>query len=131
MKSLIFKKVKIARESLNLSQISAAEASGYSQSGISLLENGENTFIPNEYLSFLATKGINLTAIFDEDLSLDDFALSCGGFFTHDLHHKVKNLEVQLQLKDREVELLSKTIQSMEITIKALQQLTNIQDRKQ
>ncbi len=128
MKTLIFKKVKIARESLNLSQISAAEASGYSQSGISLLEKGGNTFIPNEYLSFLASKGINLTAMFDEDLSLDDFALTCGGFFTHDLQHKFKNLEMQLQLKDREVELLNKTIQNMEITIASLQKLTKLQN---
>ena len=79
MKTLLCNKVRVARESLKLSQSAASRESNYNQSTISLLEAGENTGIATIYLQFLASKGINLTAMFDDNTTLEDFTSICYG----------------------------------------------------
>lgn len=79
MKNLIASKLKIARKSLNMSQEDFADAIGYNQSGISAIETGTATFVPNLYLEVLASRGVNLTGIFNESVSPDQYADMCFG----------------------------------------------------
>ena len=77
MRELLNCKVEIARTTLRLSQSGVERESGYDQARISLLESGKTQNIPTIYLSFLAKNKINLTAMFDNNVSLEDFEVLC------------------------------------------------------
>lgn len=122
MKALIHQKVKVARESIDKSQSAASRESGYSQSGISLLESGENKFIPSGYLSYLVDNGINLSAIFNDTITVDEFTRMCQMplmLLPHIEDEKCINCEE----KDKEIGLLKNLISHMEVTISTLQRL--------
>lgn len=61
----IYLKLLEARKRLGVTQQELQERLKISQADISNLENGKRVFIWNEYLEFLAVKGINLNSIFD------------------------------------------------------------------
>lgn len=79
MITLIHSKLKASREALKLSQTGLAEASGYTQSGISALENGNYHYVPNHVLTYLAQQGIDLSAMFDDRIELLHFEEICAG----------------------------------------------------
>lgn len=79
MRDLVFFKAKAARESLRLTQTGASKESGWDQASISLLESAAKEFIHNDYLTFLAVNKINLTAMFDPSVSLEEFVTICEG----------------------------------------------------
>jgi transcriptional regulator with XRE-family HTH domain len=64
----VCKKLQQARALLCLSQREAAAQSGTRQQMISILERGSKKFIPTEYLQFLCGKGIDLNALFNEQV---------------------------------------------------------------
>jgi len=74
MESLIISKLIIARDALKLTQSAAGRASGFRQNGISIMEKGRKHNVPLRYITFLASKGINLTALFDDNITPDEFA---------------------------------------------------------
>lgn len=76
MDDLLWAKIKVAREMTGLSQVNAAGESGWNQTSISLMEAGQATFIPNDYIRMLATRGINLNALFDPNVSATDFRVN-------------------------------------------------------
>ena len=61
----IYLKLLEARKRLGVTQQELQERLKISQADISNLENGKRVFIWNEYLEFLAVKGIDLNSIFD------------------------------------------------------------------
>lgn len=73
MKTIVHEKLKAAREVLGISQVFAGKESGWSQSAISLLEKGEMIYVPNKYLTFLASQRIDLNKLFDDNVTLEDF----------------------------------------------------------
>lgn len=73
MKTLINSKLKIARDALHLSQSEVYRQSGYHQSGLSALEGGSRSIIPVKYLQWMASKGINLVALFDDNVTEEKF----------------------------------------------------------
>lgn len=123
MEKLIFNKIMIAMESLYHSQSAASRASGYNQSGISLIEGGHNVYIPNSYLSFLASNGINITALFDNNISEDEFRKICTGeapklLTSGSTRHPQPCQECKT--KDDYIKLLSQTNANQQVTIDIL-----------
>lgn len=70
---LIYSKLKSARRLLSLSQSEIESEVGLSQRDISQLENGKKKFIPTEYIQYLNKAGVDLDALFDDELSLESF----------------------------------------------------------
>jgi transcriptional regulator with XRE-family HTH domain len=81
-----FDKIFVARVALSLKQKEAAEQAGVKQSVVSVLERGEKNFIPNNYLSFLCKKGIDLNWIFNDtdNRTADIFRNGAGGITNAD-----------------------------------------------
>lgn len=77
MEKLIVEKLQNVRKSLFLNESETARQSGYSQSGISQLESGKMKSIPTILLSFYAKKNINLTALFNNEITLEKFDFTC------------------------------------------------------
>ncbi|MBS1945669.1 MAG: helix-turn-helix transcriptional regulator [Bacteroidetes bacterium] len=63
-KSLLFDKLKKARELLGLTQTQAATASGVKQPHLSDMEKNEKTLIPVRYIDFLYKNDIDLNSLF-------------------------------------------------------------------
>lgn len=72
-KELLWAKIRQAREALGLSQTEIARLTNWSQASVSQMETGVHTFIPNDYLSMLAGRGINLTDLFDQSVTVEEF----------------------------------------------------------
>lgn len=122
MKSLVKEKLKIARESLHISQPRAAREAGYNQAKISLLERKGRDFTANRYMSWFVKNGINLNAMFDESVSLADFKAMCETR-NSDLVQDYKDCP-NCVTKDREIMLLNSVMESQKITISVLQSNT-------
>ncbi len=75
----IVDKIKEVRKVLSLTQKEIEEGTGLTQRDISFLENGKKKFIPTEYIQFLNTKGVPLDALFDENISLENFIEQLNG----------------------------------------------------
>ena len=73
MRELIAKKLVIARKALKLVQMDVVNDTGLSQAAVSAIETGKYTFIPSAYLIYLASKGVNLTALFDMSTTAEVF----------------------------------------------------------
>ncbi|MBS1939877.1 MAG: helix-turn-helix transcriptional regulator [Bacteroidetes bacterium] len=63
-RSLLFDKLKKARELLGLTQMQAASASGVKQPHLSDMEKNEKTLIPVRYIDFLYKNDIDLNSLF-------------------------------------------------------------------
>lgn len=81
-------KLAIVRESLDepgsedrprpMTQVSAAKLGGWNQTNLSASELAKVAYIPVSYIEFLARRGINLTALFNEDVTPFDFRQICA-----------------------------------------------------
>ncbi len=63
----LFEKFFIARTVLALSQQEAAEQAGIKQATVSILERGGRDAVPEAYIQFLYTKGIDMNWLFNTD----------------------------------------------------------------
>ncbi|HOZ61994.1 MAG TPA: helix-turn-helix transcriptional regulator [Smithellaceae bacterium] len=116
METGIREKLRIARESLGFTQKTIGQASGCLQSKVSLLETKPKTHMIDAYLSFLAKKKINLTALFDESVSEEDFKAICEGKVQLALPAHGEPAECdQCKVKDHEISMLNTIIKTQEI----------------
>ena len=119
----IYKKLKAAREMLGLNQRDAAKHANVSQRDISMLENGNKKFVPNEYIQFLNNNGIDINSIYD---SKNESVVTKNGNLYGNLNEKINQLnepEQQyglLQKIREENELFKKKIEMLECRNQAL-----------
>jgi transcriptional regulator with XRE-family HTH domain len=73
MNELISKKLKIVRDFLNLSQPKMEKATGVPRPTISHMENNDFNHVPTRYLTYMASQGINMSALLDLSVSEDAF----------------------------------------------------------
>jgi len=104
---LIFRKLKSAREILGLKQSEAATKIGVNQNDISRLENGKREFIPNSYISFLDSAGINISSLFNDDISIWDFTAS-NERAVHLLRHNTEIPDFPIGYSDIVTEIVKK-----------------------
>jgi len=122
METLLSGKFKTARKSIVESQSEAARQSGWKQARISLLETGVKEFVVPKYLTWLAKEKINLTALYDTDVSIEDFEAICDGKVTLELPaHAVTGPCELCKAKDHEIGLLNNTIKIQGSFIETLQ----------
>ncbi len=69
-------KLYTVRKLISLNQREAAEKAGLKQATISIIERGERNSLPNDYLEFLHSKGIDLNWLFGTE---NDVALAFRG----------------------------------------------------
>lgn len=116
MKSLVYQKLKVARESIWFSQSAVMREIGYKQSGLSALEAGRSTYIPNKYLAFLVLKKVDVNGIFDENISLPDYEGMCYG--------KIKKPQSETEacgqcaVKDREISMLRDHLEDLKTILR-------------
>lgn len=65
-----YEKIKLARESLELTQTQFADLVGVKPNEVSRMEGGLKKFIPDSYIHFLYNKGYDINSLFDDDLPL-------------------------------------------------------------
>lgn len=65
-----FDKIKKARELMGLNQSEFASKVGVTQKDVSILENGNKKFIPNQYIEYLLNSSFDLNSIFDDQSDL-------------------------------------------------------------
>lgn len=123
METLLSNKFKIARESMEYSQTMAAKQSGWAQARISLLEAGVKDYVLPKYLSWLAKEKINLNAIYDDSVTVEDFEAICAGKVTLALPAHATSEPCELcKAKDHEIGLLNNTIKIQGQFIETLRQ---------
>jgi transcriptional regulator with XRE-family HTH domain len=128
---LIGSKLQVARLMLGLGQKDIAAPLGMVQGDISEIENGKRKFLKTEYLYFLNAKGISLSALFDDSVSIERFKeLSTKGqpVPVHDCQ--------ECKMKDQQISSLrevnqarGETIESLQQLVKSLQTKQNVPDR--
>jgi hypothetical protein len=73
MNELIISKLKLARKSLDLAQKSKDLSGVMHQPGISRMEKGGRNNVPMAYLNFMANHGVDLSAVFSDNISVDQY----------------------------------------------------------
>ena len=114
METLLTRKLLVARQSLSLSQSDLGRAKVYHQGSQSQLEQGNRANVPLKYLRWLSDKGINMTALFSDKVSEEDFALMCRNRTnpTYQPEHcpNCETKDTMLEEKDRRITSLIETI---------------------
>lgn len=78
--NLMSKKLIMTRQSIfDKGQIEVGASMKIGQSTMSMIENVQRQSFPLKYLTFLAENGVNLSAIFNNNVSLEDYSAICEG----------------------------------------------------
>lgn len=115
--TLIHQKLKIVREGyLRITQEQMGLEGHLTQRVISSVESGRNLYIPNEYLTYFAKRGVNLNFIFDNDINSSDFYnMLLNGGAPKEVKAVIPQAECMLcPQKDKTIEILSRSISNME-----------------
>ncbi|GEM_PF-1861982 len=120
MGTIIHLKMKAARESLGITQVAASKEAKYNQSQLSLMESGETTFIPNNYLSWMAKHGADLNGIFNPDVSLEMYKDMCTVASEKLSHPPVDTSHIcqKCEEKDHQIKTLEQYVDDLRFMIR-------------
>ena len=68
----LFEKLYVVRKLIFLNQKEAADKAGIKQATISILERGERSNLPIDYINFLCRNGIDLNWVFNNDSDISN-----------------------------------------------------------
>lgn len=138
---IFLKKLKEARLLVKLTQLEMAKGVGIAQKDVSNIENGTRQYIPNQYISFLYEKGIDIASLFDPNIPTVHFRTNLGsslsnvnliskpnskpiskkkelGLHKEDKTH-IQESRPQYAQPSREIQLLNQLVSDKEKLIKA------------
>lgn len=121
METLLGSKFRIARKATGSSQTDASKETDWNQTSISELESGVQSMPPPRYLSWLAKKHVNLTALFDESVSASDFQQVCDGVRKLSLMPHIADHCEKCESKDKEIGMLNRMVTNLERTVTILE----------